>query len=613
MTVPILETAPAPTIVPNRQRVLRKLLRDPLAIAASVYLILALAVAFLKPWITPFSSDHVDIGLTNAPPFGSVYFLGGDKYGRDVLSLLIAGAPDAFKSGAIFAVTALFIGIVSGLVAGYFGRAIDSAALWVSAVLMAVPGIIVLIALYTLVGVSTEVAMVTLGVLASPGIFLIVRTLTRSVRNELYVDAARVSGVSVTRIVGRHVLLAIRGPIIVLAAFLAGGAVAISAGLEFIGLGTTEVSWGRMLADAFSTYFNAPVAVVWPGLALGLTMAAFVLLGISLRDVLEGGASVRLGRRATQKRAARIAAQTAVVGSGDMAEVIDDSLMTADDVKTAADLVIEDLAIAYEIDDVAVRVVDGVSLRVGRGEIVGLVGESGSGKTQTVFAALGLLPESAVVCTGSITWRGRELLGDSSEPFKQLRGRELAYVPQEPGSNLDPNFTIGSQLIESIRATKRLSRREAKELALQLLDKVEIRNPRRLMRQYPFEISGGMAQRVLIAGAISASPSILIADEPTTALDVTVQAEVLDLIRRLQAEGQMSVLIVTHNLGVVADLCDRVVVMKEGRVVEQGTADAVLTSPRHPYTKSLVDAVLDIGETADDDRREPVREGASHA
>jgi peptide/nickel transport system permease protein len=253
-------------------------------------------------------------------------------------------------------------------------------------------------------------------------------------------------------------------------------------------------------------------------------------------------------------------------------------------------LSVRDLAVAYP----GREVVHGVDLDVRAGEIVGLVGESGSGKTQTAFAVLGILPENGRIARGSITIEGEEIVGLPERRHRALRGTVVAYVPQEPMSNLDPAFTIGSQLVEPIRHKLGLSRAEARARVLELLAQVEIADPERAFRSYPHEISGGMAQRVLIAGAMSCDPKLLIADEPTTALDVRVQAEVLGLLRRLQAERGLGVLLVTHNLGVVADLCDRVAVMSEGRIVETGTAEQVLSAPEDPYTRKLLGAVLEV-------------------
>jgi peptide/nickel transport system permease protein len=262
---------------------------------------------------------------------------------------------------------------------------------------------------------------------------------------------------------------------------------------------------------------------------------------------------------------------------------------------SAADLLSgDDLAIAYPTPAGQLRdVVKGVSLKLRAGETLGLVGESGSGKTQTAFAILGVLPPEAVVTQGAIQLDGRHLIGLSEQGLRALRGREIAYIPQEPMSNLDPSYTVGAQLVEGIRASARMSRREAKAKVIALLARVGIQDPQRTFDSYPHQISGGMAQRVLIAGAVASRPKLLIADEPTTALDVTVQADILDLIRDLQAELNMAVLLVTHNFGVVADLCDRIAVMQDGRVVESGTALELFREPQHSYTQMLLGSILD--------------------
>jgi peptide/nickel transport system permease protein len=255
---------------------------------------------------------------------------------------------------------------------------------------------------------------------------------------------------------------------------------------------------------------------------------------------------------------------------------------------------VRELAVGYDQPDGSVKtVVEDVSLTVRRGEVHGLIGESGSGKTQTAFAILGLLPAGGRIVAGDIDFEGIDLADISSKEMTGLRGKKIAYIPQEPMSNLDPTFTIGSQLTEPLRVTLGIGKDEAKDRALKLLERVGIPDPQRTYHAYPHQVSGGMAQRVLIAGAVSCGPDLLIADEPTTALDVTVQAEVLDLLRRLQSEYNMGVLIVTHNFGVVADLCDRVSVMRAGRIVETGSARSIFADPRHEYTQALFDDILE--------------------
>jgi ABC-type dipeptide/oligopeptide/nickel transport system ATPase component len=258
-------------------------------------------------------------------------------------------------------------------------------------------------------------------------------------------------------------------------------------------------------------------------------------------------------------------------------------------------LSVQNLKVAYGTGAGQKEVVHGVSLHVAPGEVLGLVGESGSGKTQTAFSILGLLPEGGAVSAGSILFDGKELTTLGPKERTALRGTDIAYIPQEPMSNLDPSFRIGHQLTVPMRTKLGLSKAEARERALELLAKVGIADPEKTFKSYPHEVSGGMAQRVLIAGAVSCNPRLLIADEPTTALDVTVQAEVLDLLRDLQRETGMAVVLVTHNFGVVADICDRVAVMQSGRLVEVDTVEKILTTPADAYTQKLLDSMLEDG------------------
>lgn len=270
--------------------------------------------------------------------------------------------------------------------------------------------------------------------------------------------------------------------------------------------------------------------------------------------------------------------------------------MAAVDAGTEHHLVkVTNLGVGYPQADGSIKkVVDDVSFHVDRGEILGIVGESGSGKSQTAFSILGLLPDNARIVGGSIQFDGNYTVAPpgedrvSQERLSKLRGKRISYIPQEPMSNLDPAFTIGYQLVTPMVRVLGISKAEARQRALKLLTDVGIATPERTFEAYPHEVSGGMAQRVLIAGAISCEPDLVIADEPTTALDVTVQADVLDLLRELQQRLNIGVILVTHNFGVVADLCDRVAVMQNGRLVEEGTVREILRNPKEPYTQTLL-------------------------
>jgi oligopeptide/dipeptide ABC transporter ATP-binding protein len=253
---------------------------------------------------------------------------------------------------------------------------------------------------------------------------------------------------------------------------------------------------------------------------------------------------------------------------------------------------VKDLVTAFHTDEGIVRAVDGVSFEVRRGATVGIVGESGCGKSVTSLSVLRLLPMPPARIEGGEVWfEGKSLLGLTERQMREVRGRDIAMVFQEPMSSLNPVYTIGTQIAEALHAHDRISRKDARRRSIEMLGKVGIPAPEQRFDAYPHELSGGMRQRVMMAIALVCRPKLLIADEPTTALDVTIQAQVLDLLRSLRDELGMSILLVTHDLGVVAELADEVVVMYAGTVVERASTRALFASPRHPYTRGLLESL----------------------
>ena len=266
-------------------------------------------------------------------------------------------------------------------------------------------------------------------------------------------------------------------------------------------------------------------------------------------------------------------------------------------------LQIEDLRVRFKTRRGLVHAVNGISFDVRPGETLGLVGESGCGKSVTALASMGILPRAARIPTGSIKLEGRELVGLGERAWRRIRGKEIAMIFQDPMTSLNPVLTVGAQLREAIEEHLDLDRKAATRRAVELLEQVGIPSPADRLRNYPHQFSGGMRQRVMIAMALACEPKLLIADEPTTALDVTIQAQILDLLRELVAGRGTALVLITHDLGVVAGMCERVQVMYAGTLVEEGTAREVFAAPRHPYTLGLLQSVprLDTG------RRQPLR------
>jgi ABC-type dipeptide/oligopeptide/nickel transport system ATPase component/ABC-type dipeptide/oligopeptide/nickel transport system permease subunit len=574
-----------------RSNVIKRLARNPLGLTAITILAVISLLAVLAPVLAPFDQNYANIAKTLAAP-DSVNILGTDSAGRDVWSRLLYGAQLTLLSALLCAGVAILIGLPAGLIAGYYAGRFEAVSNWAVSILMSLPGLIVLLTIRAVFGPSVWISMIAFGILISPSYFRLTRTAVQSVRNELYVDAARVSGLSDLSIIARHIFSVVRAPIIIQTAAIAGVAIAIQSGLEFLGLGDpTRATWGVMLSEGFKNVYLNPTLLFWPALAMALTIGGLVLLGNAIRDALEDGEKIK-----HRKKAASVQRTTPAPGAARPSR----KPAAAVDPGTEHHLVkVTNLGVGYPQADGSIKkVVDDVSFHVDRGEILGIVGESGSGKSQTAFSILGLLPDNARIVAGAIQFNGNYTVAPGEERVSQerlakLRGRRISYIPQEPMSNLDPAFTIGYQLVTPMVRVLGISKAEATARALKLLTDVGIVNPERTFNAYPHEVSGGMAQRVLIAGAISCEPDLVIADEPTTALDVTVQADVLDLLRELQQRLNIGVILVTHNFGVVADLCDRVAVMQNGRLVEEGPVREILRNPREPYTQTLLASMLE--------------------
>jgi peptide/nickel transport system permease protein len=361
--------------------------------------------------------------------------------------------------------------------------------------------------------------------------------------------------------------------IAVQAAQLFAVSILIEAGLAFMGFGPSvpAPSWGGLIADASQSVYTDPWLMVPTGVVLALTVIAANVLADAVGGERERASGA--GRRPRHP----VGPAASGVPSGD-----------AGPAREAGALL--------EVRDLTVSVADGpglvtgVSFALAPGAVLGLVGESGCGKTMTARAVLGLLPEGVAVTGGSVWFADRDLAGLPERQLRAIRGREIALISQEPMVALDPVFSIGYQLTQPIRRFRGVGRAQARRIAAELLEQVGIVDARRMLRSYPHQLSGGMAQRVCIALALTGSPKLLIADEPTTALDVTVQAEILSLLRSLVQARGLSVILVSHDLGVIADLCDEVAVMYAGQVVESGTVADVLGRPTHPYTAALLGA-----------------------
>ena len=267
-------------------------------------------------------------------------------------------------------------------------------------------------------------------------------------------------------------------------------------------------------------------------------------------------------------------------------------------------LEVKDLHTSFYTPAGEVRAVNGVSFNLERGKVLGIVGESGSGKSVTAYSIMQILEKTGKIVSGSVKFDGQELVGIGEKGMKKIRGNKISIIFQDPMTSLNPTYTIGHQLMEAITLHTGRNKQQAWDRAVEMLRLVNVNEPEKRMKQYPFEFSGGMRQRVMIAMALACEPDILIADEPTTALDVTIQAQILELMQQLQKELGMAIIMITHDLGVVAQLCDEVIVMYAGSICEQGTADEIFYNPKHEYTKGLLRSIPTL--ESDGQRLQPI-------
>ena len=539
---------------------------------ALAWLVIVAVAGVFAPVLAPYEETEQDLWATLQGP-SLAHPLGTDTIGRDVLSRLMYGAPETLI-GVLLAVS-LFVafGVVSGLLSGYFAGWTDRVLSGIVHLVISTPVVIILFVILSVYRGNTLIAMAVFGCLSSPVMALVVRSATLSIRRELFVDAAKVSGLPDLHIVASHVLPRVGGLIIVQAAVFGANAVVIESALSFLGFGKQppEATWGNMVSEAADTISLNSWFLYPTGAVIALTALSLGLLGDRLRD-----------RSAQAWTASHL---TSGAGLARQREA-----PPANEVRSEALLSVRDFSVAYRVGAGSLEVVKSVSFDVERGRTVGLVGESGSGKTTIALAVLGIVGATIDVTDGSVLYDGTELLELDAEALRRYRGKQIAYVAQEPMVALDPNHRIGALLTEAVRTNDPGPSSRARERALELLRDVEIPHPEEVLRMYPHQLSGGMAQRVSIAIALAGSPELLVADEPTTALDVTVQAGILGLLRRLQQENDMALLLITHDWGVVADICDEVVVLHRGGVVEDGSVETLFENPAHPYTRALLAA-----------------------
>ena len=541
----------------------RRARNSPAFIAGVILTALIVGVAVAAPLLAPHSPTEQQLTGGLLPPSAEHWF-GTDQLGRDVLSRVLYAARVDLGIAALAALAPFVIGVTVGLLSGYFGGAVDWVASRVTDTVIAFPFYVIVIALVFALGAGAGGIVVAFALVGWVGYARVLRAMTSALRDSGWVRSARGGGLSHARVLLRHVLPNVLPQAIVLLATEIVLIMVAIVTLGYLGLGIRPPTpdWGTMIADAQQFITTQWWLAAIPGFAVVLTGVALSLLGDGIGDVLRvgggSGGAARGGGLGRRIAAAADRGATLVPGA----------------------IRVRGLRIETAQGGVVVGGETGIDFDVARGEALGIVGESGSGKSLTLRALLGLLPSGVRVSSGSV-----------------VVGGPIGMVFQDPLTALDPLTRIGGQLRAAVEAAEPGAAHGAvRERVEALLAQVRLPDPRRMARAYPHQLSGGQRQRVVIALALAGNPAVLLCDEPTTALDVTVQQEVLQLLRELRASRGLTLVFVSHDLAVVAGMCDRVVVMDTGMVVESGTVDEVIRNPRAAETRALLAAVPPLPE-----------------
>ena len=604
---PVVAATEAPA--PSRRSAARgrwlSVLRTPVGAGAGLLLAGVLLLAVLGPVIWSDQADTVDTTQVLQGASGD-HWVGTDNLGRDLFARVLVATRLSIGLALLATLIAVVVGLLLGTAPLLLGRRAGRLVTAGVNIAVAFPGLLLALFFAVVFGVGMTGAVLAIGFAGAPAFARLSQTLAAGVADREYVAAARIAGVGRFRVLLRHVLPNIGEPLVVNATIGAGGALLAFAGLSFLGLGVQAPSydWGRLLQDGLSGIYIHPEAALAPGVAIVVAGLAFNLFGeavakgIGLTTAVGGGHTA--GRAARRERARLDRDRVAVAGQG----------TPRTDPGTAEGrpvLDVQDLSVTFPGAGGLVRPVRGVSFRIGRGEAVGVVGESGSGKSLTALAIARLVEQPGEVSAGRLDFLGSDLLSGPERSHRRLLGTSFAMVFQDPMTSFNPTRRIGRQLAEVAEQHQGMNRRQALARAVDRLRSVRVPAAERRAHQYPHEFSGGMRQRAMIGMGLMGEPALIVADEPTTALDVTVQRQVLDLLESIRAADDVALLLISHDVAVVGQVCGRVLVMYAGRVVEDLPAAELATGARHPYTRALVATVPDMH--VDLDRPLPVIPG----
>ena len=564
---------------------------------ALVLLLAVVLVSVLAPVLAPY--DPLAIGTARQAP-DALHMFGTDDKGRDILSRILYGGRISLVIGFGSVLFALVTGSIVGALAAVTRKWVSEVIMRVLDVIMSVPGIALAAVLVTILGKSVPAIIFSIGFMYMPQIARIVRANIVSEYGEDYVRAVIVSGARAPWILMKHVLRNCAAPIMVFTVTLVADAIIFEASLTFLSAGIAEPTptWGNILADARAGVLSGRWwQALYPGIAIMLTCLALNILSEGITDAMASAPNAPVSAENSESRReadllvadpVRAYKQQAASLAGRLSALREVELARTDrrapDYSVTPLLEVKNLSIGFPRHG-DVHVVDNVSFDVRPGQCMALVGESGCGKSITTKTIMNLLPDTARI-TGEVVYKGTDLLKLSSEEHRKLLGTEIAMVYQDSLSALNPSMLISAQM-------KQLTSRGGTRSAEELLELVGL-DPKRTLESYPHELSGGQCQRVVIAMALTRDPSLVICDEPTTALDVTVQKQVIKLLNDLQKKLGFAMIFVSHDLALVAEVASEITVMYAGQVVESAPTKELLTNPVHEYTQGLLGSVLSI-------------------
>ena len=548
--------------------------RSPVAAAAAAALALIIVLAILGPIIWTADANKISVLDANLTASGAHWF-GTDQLGRDIFYRTLVAARLSVELAVMAAAFAAVIGVPLGLLPAVLGaRARRLVAAFIGSSI-ALPGLLLALFVSTVIGVGATGAVIGIGIANVPPLARLAQTLSAGVATRDYVSAARMLGASRTRLLFRHILPNVAEPLILTATMSVGWCLLEISALSFLGLGVKPPSydWGALLNQGLQAIYINPLGAIGPGIFVIVAGLAFALLGESLTGMAKRVPALRGGGG---QGVAAGGPPAAVTGQGDPAQVLQ----------------VERLRVQFPAADGSPLVaVDDISFSLRRGEKVGIVGESGSGKSMTALGAAQLVSYPGRVSWHELRLDDVELAAASAEQRRRLLGASLAMVFQDPMTAMNPALRVGRQLAEVAQVHRGASRRAANELAVRQLEHVGILDAPRRARQFPHEFSGGMRQRAVIAMGLMGTPKLIIADEPTTALDVTVQRQVLTVLEDLNTETGVAILLISHDIAMITNTCTRVLVMYAGRIVEDAGSDQLLGDAAHPYSRALLAAV----------------------